>query len=462
MSSTPSLEEFDPRSVPYQYDVIEDIRSNFSYKDGIHEILLSGAVGSAKSILMAHLAVTHCCFYPGARVCLGRKSLPDLKDTIFTKILEHLETPRMEEGRDYWVNHTSAKIRFKNGSEIISRSWSDKKFKKFRSLELSMLIIEELTENEAKDFYEEASARVGRLPNIPEQLIICATNPDSPSHWAYEYFIRNQGSHRHVYYSVTTDNPFLPSWYKEQLESKYDPKMARRMIYGEWLAITQDVIYHQYDPDVHFHKNEVYKPRHGLPIHITYDFNIGMGKPLSCTLFQYDGHFHFFAECIVHGQRTEDSLEEMEARGLLDFPNRYIINGDCNGRNNDTRSPRSDYDIIMKFLKNRVVKYKDQRGRTLTRRMAVSLNVPKSNPRLRDRHNRMNGLFRNARGEVSIHLYAGCDMLDKGFQLTALKKGGQYLEDDSFEFQHVTTAAGYGVCSTKAAEELGSADSGSF
>ena len=442
LQSTPSLTEFDPTIIPYQYQVIEDIRKNFDYSNGKHEILLSGSVGSAKSILMAHIAVTHCLLYSGARVCLGRKALPDLKDTIFTKIIEHLDDERIKEGRDYTVNWTRASIKFSNGSEIISRSWADKKFKKFRSLELSALVIEELTENDSeyKQFYIEASARVGRLQHVPESFIIAATNPDSPSHWAYEYFINSDNPFRHVYYSVTTDNPFLPSWYIEQLKQQYDPKEAQRMIYGKWVSLISDVIYHQYDRegDTHFKKNIDWQVVPGVPIHICYDFNIGVGKPLSCCLFQYiNGTFHFFDEIVIEGQRTQDSLEEMAARGLLDYPCTYIIHGDATGRHRDTRSRKSDYEIIENWLRN----YHGKHGL-----IRMQIDVPRANPPVRERHNKVNSVMRNEAGEVRLQIYKRCKVLDKGFRLTHLKKGGQYIESEDY-YQHITTAAGYGILS---------------
>jgi len=37
--------------------------------------------------------------------------------------------------------------------------------------------------------------------------------------------------------------------------------------------------------------------------------------------------------------------------------------------------------------------------------------------------------------------------LAEGFSLTKLKDGAQYIEDDSKRYQHITTAAGYGICS---------------
>jgi len=241
----------------------------------MHEVLLSGSVGSAKSVLMAHLVVTHCLNNPGAVACLGRKALPDLKSTIFAKILEHIDVDYTE-GRDYWVNHTSATIKFFNGSKIISRSWSDKRYKKVRSLELSCAVIEELTENnlDDKEIYDEIKMRVGRIPGIKENFIVCATNPDSPGHWVHKYFMDSDSPTRHVFYSSTAENPFLPEWYRSQLERDLDPKMYRRMVLGEWLEISTETVYYSYDPDNNYSdKSYIINP--DWPIHLTWDFNIG-------------------------------------------------------------------------------------------------------------------------------------------------------------------------------------------
>lgn len=443
LNSKPTFTGFDPAIIPYQIKVLKDWTENYDYSIGAHEILLSGSVGSAKSILMAHMAVWHCLAFPRARICLGRKAMPDLKSTIYAKILEHLDD--MEEGKDFYCNHTNASIKFiKNGSEIISRSWSDKRYKKGRSLELSGLIIEELTENDLddKEAYDELRMRVGRIPGIKQNFVVCATNPDSPSHWAYDYFINSTKKTRHVYYSSTSDNPFLPDWYINQLKEDLDPKMARRMIYGEWIEITKEIIYHSYTKERNF-RDEVYKIVPHIDIDISFDFNIGEGKPLSCCLAQYiKDHFHFYAEAKIEGASTEDVLFELRDRGLLDEPTRYRIFGDATGRSRDTRSKGSDYDIIRRFLSN----YQGPHGP-----VDFEMCVARSNPPIRTRHNKVNAYCKNSFGNHRLTIYKDCPTLDKGFRLTSLKKGGQYIEDDSKEFQHITTAAGYYI--VKAAKD---------
>ena len=448
--STPSLSEFRP-DVPYQAEVLRDIQT-FDYSMGVHEMLLSGSLGSAKSILMAHASLVHLMTYPNARCLIGRLSMPDLRDTIYTKILEHLEgTVKadgsiIKEGKDFGFTDQSCHIWFANGSEYIARSWRDKKFKKLGSLELSIAIVEELAENDANywDAITFIRMRVGRLPHIPVNWIMYASNPDSPSHPAYEYFELGRLSQgleplsptKHVYFSKTSDNPFLPEWYINQLEQDLDPKMARRMVHGEWIEITTDIIYYAYGS--HNYVDTDYHIDHFEPIYLCFDFNIGVGKPMSMCFSQYkNGVFHFFDECIVEGADTEDIMEEIAGKGYLELPNEFIVHGDATGGARTTKSKKTDYDIIRKFLSNYRTKTSE--------RVDFRIDVPKANPAVRDRHNHVNAYCKNSLGKTRLFVYKNCKILNKGFRLTALKTGGSYIEDDSKPYQHVTTAAGYHI-----------------
>lgn len=442
-SSTPSFTEFDPSVIPYQDTFIDDLYTKFDYSQGIQETLLSGSVGSAKSIILAHLGCRHGMEYTGAKVMMGRESMPSLRDTLYQKMIEHLTDEHLKEGVHYKLNDRDCRIWFPfTHSEIIGKSWGDRNLEKFRSYEFSMALIEELTENKEKDIYDAIKMRVGRLPHITNNNIICATNPDSPSHWAYDYWIapKERGEHiptRHVYYSVTTDNPFLPKWYVEQLKKDLDPKMARRMIFGEWIEINQDVVYYAYQSDKNF-RNHDYKVDETLPIKMCWDFNIGHGKPMSCVFGQYHpatDTYHWFAEVILQGSRTADIMEEAASRGLLDYNCNYEIFGDASGDHRDTRSILSDYDIIKRFL----AQYKPLKGHV----MRWVMKIPKANPPIRTRHNTVNGYCHNGKGLNRFFVYAGCPILHKGMRLTNLVKGGSYIEDDTPEYQHCTTAVGY-------------------
>lgn len=194
--STPSYSEFNPYLIPWQKRLVEDLFHNFDYSLGVHEVLLSGSVGSGKSLPAAHCAVRHLFTYPRSRCLLGRRAMPDLRDTIFAKICEHLDgTVKADgtlfrEGKDYGVARHNCRIWFANGSEVISRSWADTNHRKLGSIEVSIAIVEELSENDNDDelALRYLRMRVGRLPHVPQQWIIYCTNPDSPGHFAYKYF----------------------------------------------------------------------------------------------------------------------------------------------------------------------------------------------------------------------------------------------------------------------------------
>ena len=432
--STPTITTYSPDILTYHRQVIDDIRKHFDYSRGTHEILLSGSVGSGKSTLLAHIVLTHVLFNSGSRFLIGRLSMPALRSTVFNKILEHIGNDLVE-NKDYFVNLTTASIKFRNGSEIISRSWADKKYFKVRSLELSGAAIEETIETPEDDFYKEIKMRVGRLPHVKENIIISATNPGSPSSWIYKYFIDpNSGTKkhqtRHVYYSRTEENPFLAPQYIEQLKQDLDPKLARRMLYGEWIEIQDEVIYYQYDASRQY-REETWTPPPGHKILISFDFNIGDGKPMSAVaLCKVDNIYHAFAEVIVDGARTDEIMAEFFDRKIITKDRQYEIHGDASGKARNTSSKRSDYEIIKEAL--------DRNGIT------YDYKVPLANPAIRTRHNAINSLCLNELGETRLYVY-NCPTLNQGLRLTAFKKGGKIVEDDSKRYQHITTALGYAI-----------------
>jgi hypothetical protein len=260
----------------------------------------------------------------------------------------------------------------------------------------------------------------------------CASNPDAPGHWVYKYFIQSKDPFRKTYYSVTSDNPFLPKSYIDKLLSIYDAKMARRMIYGEWIEISDEVIYYTYDSKHNF-RNISYEVLDSVPVCLAFDFNIAIGKPLSLAFIQHYGdQTHVFNEVVIEGLKTRQALEEAKEKGLLPRHRKYIIHGDATGRSRDTRNNNSDYDIIEEFMREHNLDYEMQ--------------VPRSNPPIKERHNLMNGRICNAKGQRRLFVYKDAATADEGLRLTVLKKGASYIEDDSFSAQHITTAIGYSVC----------------
>jgi hypothetical protein len=226
----------------------------------------------------------------------------------------------------------------------------------------------------------------------------------------------------------------LPQWYEDKLRETYDPKMIQRLIEGKWVYISTDVIYYEYNSNIHISDEPITISKH-YPLRLSYDFNIGKGKPMSCVIFQYlpnaqKPQCKIIDEVVMEGTRTADTLDEIKERGYLKN-NMIIIHGDASGRHRDTRGHKSDYDIIEEYLRKEGVQF--------------DIDVPKFNPSIRDRHNIVNGQLRNSKGEVNIIIDKRAETLDEGLTKTKLVDGGKYIEDDSKPYQHITTALGYGL-----------------
>lgn len=430
-SQVPTLGEFNPYLVPYQIEVISLIRQEYNYNLGPLEILLSGSVGSAKSLLLAHLAVTHALMYAGAGILVGRRVHKDMKNTIWTMILKHYP-----ELRQYW-NKSDTTIRLPNGSIFYGVSWDKGDYEKFRSYELSMAVIEELTENDSIDMITEIRMRLGRSQGVKENVLLCATNPDSPSHPAYSYFIENGSESRRVFYSKTEDNPFLPSWYIESLRKTLDSKMALRMLQGQWIEINRDNVYYAYE-DANCYKDETYKYDYRYPLDIFIDFNNSKsGKPMSIGAGQYiNGKYHLAKTWVIAGMRTLDMMDELVNDGVFDLPfPLFRFFGDAAGRASDTRSNKPDWDLIENFISN----YRPKNRPSLE----FEIEVPQANPAIKARHNLVNALCKNDLGETNLFIYKDAKDLAKGLRLTQLKENSRLVEDDSLREQHITTALGY-------------------
>lgn len=237
---------------------------------------------------------------------------------------------------------------------------------------------------------------------------------------------------RFVFYSKTDDNPYIDQIYIQQLRRDMSPKEARRYLDGEWIEISGEVIYSEYDKDKQFIRS-AYTVDKRHPIIMCWDFNASLDKPMSMCLTQYiDDIFHVYAEVIINGARTMDALDELELNGHLMPDVNYIVCGDASGKHRDTRSLRSDYDIITQYLSRVGINYEYM--------------VPPANPPIRKRHNLVNAYCKNALGDIRLFVYSSAPTVDEGLRLTKLKKGAGFVEDDSKAYQHCVCALGYGIC----------------
>jgi hypothetical protein len=125
----------------------------------------------------------------------------------------------------------------------------------------------------------------------------------------------------------------------------------------------------------------------------------------------------------------QSALEFVEK--YKDHKNKTVyIYGDPAGRAGEKHGHASDYTEIEDVLK--------EHGWSYDRR------VSRAHPAIKDRQNSLRAKICNAMGERSLFVNpARAKYVDKGLSTVQLKGGSSFQEDQTNEFQHITTAVGY-------------------
>lgn len=161
----------------------------------------------------------------------------------------------------------------------------------------------------------------------------------------------------------TTDNPFLPEGYIEQILSNYDPILAELYINGEFVSLNQATVYHCYNQIQHDTNREA---QSGDVLHVGLDFNIG-GTCAIVAVISGD-KVYVVGEMVSHD--TRDFVNKITSK----YPNHtFIVYPDTTGGAERTNSSLSDLGIL--------------------REVGLRIDAAKSNPVVRDRVNSVNGGF---------------------------------------------------------------------
>ena len=388
------------------------------------EVFLGGGVGAGKTMIGSLWAILKARKTPkDVYGLIVSNTYPQLYDTTIRALYDiagkagikmlPAQIPRGRGPTDLLIQTPSGQTR------VLIRSLEH--YERLSGLEVGWFWADEVwqTRKEAIDVLNARlrDKRMGRLQSLYTSTL------DDPSTWMYQRFVENVNPKRtDVFYAKTEDNPHLPKDYIDTLKSTYSESMYRRMVLSEWVALDQNRIYTSFSRN-HNVSDEV-RREEGLPLLWSHDFNIGMGKPMSSCILQFHprtNEYHVIDEIILDKADTHDAVDEFLSRYSSEG---VVIYGDASGQARDTRSRLTDFEILR-------------------RAGFTNQKVPRSNPPVRERHNLVNALLKSADGKVRIKISPKCKTLIKGLDTVHLKKGANYVEDDSQREQHVTTALGY-------------------
>lgn len=355
----------------------------------------------------------------GRQGLLAAPTFGMLRDATLTSLFRVLE----EHEVDYEHRKSDGELTVKDaGSTILLRSLEEPE--RLRGTNLAWFGIDELSYTR-----EEAWLRLEARLRDPKAAKLCGFAAWTPQglDWIYKRFVGKPVPGYDCVRAKPFENRYLldrtPDYY-ERLESSYDPKFYQQEALGEYLNSRADRVYHCFDAAVHL-AHQAYDPKKTLLWSL--DFNVA---PMSSVLAQeHNGRLAVIDEIVLDRATTEEAG--------LEFENRYKnhgtgleIFGDASGRNMHTTGT-TDYTMLQGLL-----------YRTGFRK--VKLRVPRSNPPVLSRVQKVNALLTNALGEVRLEVDPRCKELIEDFEQVMFKPDSGVIDKlRDLRRTHASDALGY-------------------
>lgn len=163
-------------------------------------------------------------------------------------------------------------------------------------------------------------------------------------------------------------------------------------------------------------------------LHWTHDQNF---TPLSSAIAVIRDQVPYFVdEIVLTSAVSRQSAEEFVERYKYHRNRTVYIYGDPSGRAGEKHGHKSDYDDIEDVLRMHGWKY--------LRRVRAKA------PAIKNRQNGVRARIKNSLGQIRLFVNPEtAKWCDKGLSTVQLKEGSTFIEDQTNQYQHITTAIGY-------------------
>ena len=378
----------------------------------------SGPIGSGKSQALCQEAIRMTYLNAGRLGLLGAPTYPMLRDATQRTLFELLESNRL--GFDF--NRAENFIVMKDTrSKVVFRSLDD--FERLRGTNLAWFGVDELTYTPP-----EAWLRLeGRLRD-PKATMLCGFGVWTPKgfDWVYERFIANPVEGYDAIIAKPFENRHLldkvPDFY-ERLKHSYDDRFFQQEVLGEYLNLSAGRVYYAFDRKRHVQPVVADFSR---PLLWALDFNV---NPMCSLVLQKVGDTTLaLDEIVLNRASTNDACEEFQRRFGYHAAGIQVY-GDASGARMQTAGS-TDYEIINDFLRRNGYEF--------------TMQVPRSNPAVRDRIAMVNAAFENVKGNARLFVHPKCKELIKDFEQVSYQENTTMIDKTSDPRRtHLSDAIGY-------------------
>lgn len=221
--------------------------------------------------------------------------------------------------------------------------------------------------------------------------ILSKQTPESLN-WGYEICDGDEKENFDIDFvtASTRANKVLLPGYVERLEEAYTEKAAQSYIDGNFVNLSEGMVFYAFDRMVHVRKLPIPE---GITLGAGMDFNV---NPMAMTVFWRSGnHMHFIKEYQLPNADTEFACQTLRE----DWGERITtIYPDATGNARKTAAPGGKTDFYY------------------IRKAGFEIAAKATNPKRRDSYNAVNGKFKPKNGQMTLSISPECKKL-KGFLL---------------------------------------------
>lgn len=379
----------------------------------------SGPVGSGKSAALCQEAVKLAMVNTGRTGLIGAPTYAMLRDATLPALMQVIE----QSGIEYEHNKAEGWLRLEPmGSKILLRSLDE--FERLRGSNLAWFGVDELTYVQ-----EQAWLRLEARLRDPKAKKLCGFGVWTPKgyDWVWRRFIQSPVGGYETVQARPFENKYLleavPDYY-ERLKASYDADFYEQEVRGSYLNPSEGLVYRSFSRERNVEAAEVDE---ALPLIWALDFNV---DPMSSVIAQVDGEeVRVLDEIVLRRAGTSEACEEFLSR-YPEFPAGLKVYADASANHLHT-SGGSDKEVIEGFFLERGVR-------------GVRIEIPRSNPPVRQRVELVNGRMRSARGDVSLKVDPKCKELIKDFELVQYVAGTCEIDKTKDPRRtHLSDALGY-------------------
>lgn len=325
---------------------------------------------------------------------------PLIRDIAFGKFSEILDEMKIP----YELNRTDKEFRTKYG-RIILRSMDNPDL--IVGYEVGYSLIDEADILAMQKMYDVYIKVLGRNRSNPVKNCLDFVSTPEGFKFMYDFFVSNTKEDRVLIKGKTTDNPYLPPDYVENLKQNYSANQLKAYLEGEFVNLTSGTVYYEYERDIH---DTVRQVNSGDIIHVGCDFNV---TNMHAVAFVNDNGINHAVDEFVGLFDTFSLREQLRHT----YPNHKInVYPDAAGGARKT-SGKSDHDLLREYGFNVITRSK--------------------NPFVKDRVNEVNKSFRDKTAFVNK---TRCPKLAEALERQPYKNGEP---DKTSGFDHINEAFGY-------------------